>query len=252
MLTQSQIDAYHADGYLLASGLIPDDISAAAEARMWDRMEMDPNDPGTWSTVPDGAHEFAESRGVVIFNALQDPELMACATSSYLSTVSELIGENVDDHPPQAIHTQNLLACNGERKPVKAHVDGIPREHMHRTFPGPFRIASLIYLSDIEPGGGGTAVWPGSHRKIRELAESDPVGYEYLFEFNKDIASLDLGDPIILEPKRGDILFFQHLFGHNGTPNARTRPRFMMRYFCQCDSCFSRWKKTDEWGHWTP
>ena len=72
------------------------------------------------------------------------------------------------------------------------------------------------------------------------------------FDFNKDIPSLDLGDPLIVEPRRGDVLFFQHLFGHNGTANTLRRPRFMMRYFCRCESCFTTWKKTEEWGHWTP
>ena len=252
MLTRSQINSYQTDGYLLASGLIPDDISAAAEARMWSHMEMDPDDPETWSRVPDGAHEYVESRGVVIFNALQDDELMACATPEYMIAVSQLIGESVERHPPQAIHTQNLLKRDIPSQEPRPHVDGIPKEHMHRTFPGPYRIASLIYLSDIEPQGGGTAIWPGSHRKIRELAESDPIQYEYLHEFNKDIPSLDLGDPTIVEPKRGDVLFFQHLLGHNGTANGAIRPRFMIRYFCKCQACFGRWKKTDEWGHWTP
>lgn len=252
MLTQSQIDSYQTDGYLLASGLISDNVSADAEARMWERMEMDPNDPGTWSRVPDGGHEYSESRGVVIFNGLQDSELMACATPDYLTAVSQLIGEHIENHPPQAVHTQNLLQRDTEWQVPRPHVDGIPKEHKHRTFPGPYRIASLVFLSDIEPMGGGTAVWPGSHHKIRELAESDPARYEYLFEFNKDIPSLDLGDPIIVEPRRGDVLFFQHLFGHNGTANVAGRPRFMMRYFCQCESCFGTWKKTDEWGHWTP
>ncbi len=104
MLTQSQIDSYQTDGYLLASGLISDNVSADAEARMWERMEMDPNDPGTWSRVPDGGHEYSESRGVVIFNGLQDSELMACATPDYLTAVSQLIGEHIENHPPQAVH----------------------------------------------------------------------------------------------------------------------------------------------------
>ena len=120
MLTQSQIDSYHRDGYLLASGLIPDSLSAAAEARMWDLMEMDAQDSATWSRLPDGAHEFSESRGVVIFNALQDEDLMACATPAYLAAVSQLIGESVEQHPPQAVHTQNLLQQHTE--PSTLHI----------------------------------------------------------------------------------------------------------------------------------
>lgn len=42
---------------------------------------------------------------------------------------------------------------------------------------------------------------------------------------------LDLGQPVELIPKRGDILFFQHLFAHAGTANIRQTPRFAFRYY---------------------
>lgn len=250
-LTDEQLTQYETDGYLLVSGLMSDDIAEKAEAAMWDLMEMNRDDPQTWTEVPSDA-EYEEKRGVVIFNGVTDPDLLACATPEYLLAVAQLIGEDVETlHPPQAIHTQNLLPMEMQRPTPHAHVDGIPREHMHPTFPGPYRIASLVYLSDIAPNGGGTVVWPGSKQKISALAESDPEKYKYLFDLNKDIPTLDLGEPIELTPKRGDVLFFQHLFGHNGTPNTGARPRLMMRYFCACDAC-GRWKKTDEWNHWTP
>lgn len=252
-LTQAQIDAYHEDGYLLVSGLIPDDVSAKAEAAMWKLMEMDADDPSTWSLLPKSADQYEKRRGVVTFNGVQDPDLMACATKSYLTAVAQLLGEPIGSlHPPEAVHTQNLLQRNLEWELPRAHVDGIPKEHMHKTFPGPYRITSLFYLSDVEHTGGGTCAWPGSHRKIRALAESDAERYTHLHDLNKDIPSLDLGDPIELQPRRGDILFFQHLFGHNGTVNVLPEPRFMMRYFCSCERCYSTWKKVDRWGHWAP
>lgn len=252
-LTLSDLDRYREDGYLLASGLIPDDVSARAEAAMWRLMEMDPDDPSTWSREPGTADEVVDGRGVVIFNGVQDPDLMACATEAFLAAVAQLIDEPIGSlHPPEAVHTQNLVRRDVEWTLPRPHVDGIPKEHMHRTFPGPYRITALLYLSDVEPRGGGTCAWPGSHRRIRELAESDPEKYAYLYDLNKDIPSLDLGDPIELTPRRGDILFFQHLFGHNGTPNVLPKPRFMMRFFCSCPRCFGTWKKVDHWGHWAP
>jgi hypothetical protein len=252
-LSSRQIESYEQDGYLLASGLIPDEISERAEVAMWNLMEMDASDPDTWSRVPEQADEFTESRGVVTFNGVGSSDLMACATDAYLTAVAQLLGEPAGSlHPPEAVHTQNLIQQGGNFKPPHPHVDGIPKEHMHRTFPGPYRITSLIYLSDVEPDGGGTFAWPGSHRKIRKLAETDPDKYEYLYNLNKDIPSLDLGKFIELTPRRGDILFFQHLFGHNGSANTLAKPRFMMRYFCSCEKCYTTWRKVDHWGHWAP
>jgi len=252
-LTDEQITTYSEDGYLLASGLIPDDVSGRAETAMWNLMEMDPAAPETWSCVPETADGYTEGRGVVIFNGVQDPDLMACATDDYLAAVAQLLGEPIGSlHPPEAVHTQNLLQRDVEWRHPNPHVDGIPKEHMHKTFPGPYRITSLFYLSDVDPQGGGTCAWPGSHRKIRELAESDQAKYEHLYDLNKDIPTLDLGDPIELTPRRGDVLFFQHLFGHNGSANILPKPRFMMRFFCSCEKCYNTWKKVGHWGHWAP
>ena len=252
-LTEEQITSYQNSGYLLASDLIPDAVSARAETAMWKLMQMNPDNPETWSRVPDTADEYTESRGVVTFNGVQDPDLMACITDDYLTAVAQLLGEPIGSlHPPEAIHTQNLIQRNADWKLPNPHVDGIPKEHMHKTFPGPYRITSLFYLSDVKHQGGGTCAWPGSHRKIRQLAESDPIKYEHLYDLNKDIPSLDLGDPIELTPKRGDILFFQHLFGHNGSPNSLPKPRFMMRFFCSCEKCYTKWAKVDHCGHWAP
>ena len=86
-------------------------------------------------------------------------------------------------------------------------------------------------------------MWPGSHQKIRALAESDRDTYRHLFDLNKDIPDLDLGEPIELTPPRGDVPFFQHVLGHNRAMNVQARPRFMMRFFCSCEVCV---------GHWTP
>ena len=252
-LSQEQIEQYHKDGYLLVSGLIPEDVVVRAESAMWRLMDMDADDPTTWNRVPSDADEYVEGRGVVIFNGVTDPDLMACASESYLTVVAQLLGEPVGSlHPPEAVHTQNLLRRDVAWSLPRPHVDGIPKEHMHRTFPGPYRIASLVYLSDTEHRGGNTFAWPRSHTRIRKLAESDPVAYEHLYDLNKDVPSLDLGEPIELQPRRGDILFFQHLFGHNGSANILSKPRFMMRYFCSCDRCYSTWSKVDDWGHWTP
>ena len=252
-LSEDQLAFYRQNGYLLASGLISAPIAARAEAAMWKLMGMDAADASTWLTVPETADQYNEARGVVICNGLQDPDLMACATDDYLTAVAQLLGEPIGSlHPPEAIHTQNLLGRPGQWTMPQPHVDGIPKEHMHKTFPGPYRITRLLYLSDIEPHGGGTCAWPGSHRKIRALAVSDPVKYEHLYDLNKDIPSLDLGAGIELAPKRGDILFFQHLFGHNGSANTAAKPRFMMRFFCSCEKCYTTWRKVAHWGHWAP
>ena len=174
-LTAKQLQQYNTDGYLLASGLIPGLVTKKAEKAMWNLMKVDPNDIQTWDRIPQET-EHSETRRIGIYYGIQDSDLLSCATPEYILATAQLISEPVGNiHPPQAIHTQNLLPVATNWRWPKAHVDGIPKEHMHkaRTVPDP----SLVFLSDVEPRGGGTIVWPKSHRKIRELAESDPEKY---------------------------------------------------------------------------
>ena len=80
ILNEQQRTQYEVDGYLLASGLISDIVAEKAEKSMWELMEMDPDNPQTWSNIPTSAnHE--KSRNIVIYNGIQMPELLACATS---------------------------------------------------------------------------------------------------------------------------------------------------------------------------
>eukprot|EP01052_Picozoa_sp_SAG31_P016814 SAG31_NODE_1128_length_9755_cov_4.535004_3_plen_232_part_00 len=192
--------------------------------------------------------------GLVVTNGVQQPNIMATASESFLSAMAQLLGKDTVPRP-QAAHTQHKLPRPGAaRPPPQPHVDGIPKEQMNKVFPGPYRVTALLFLSDVDgTKGGGTAVWPQSHKKIRQLAESDPIEYEYLWRLTQDVPTIEgLGDPITLVPQRGDVLFFQHLFGHNGTPNTSQSVRLCLRFFCSCNSCINAWRKTEAWGHWCP
>jgi hypothetical protein len=268
--------AYHRDGYLVVSGLLSPQIAERAERTMWALCGLDPKaPPESWLQWGPPAPEVAaaekvswhprndvssymkheEDRGNLQTNGLQNADLMACATPRYLGAMAQLLGVPPDEmHPPQAVHTQNLLPRPGaERGEVRPHVDGIPKEHNHSTFPGPFNITSLLFMNDTQgEEGGGTRVWPGSASKILALAESDREKYEKLWRLVQDVPKLELDEPVQLIPNRGDVLFWSHLLGHNGTPNTGTVPRLCLRFFCSCEDCFARWKKTEEWGHWAP
>lgn len=251
MLSDEQMARYEQDGYVLVSGLLSDDVMDRAEVAMWRVLEMDRDDSSTWTRIPEGV-EYNENRGLIAHYGVEDPDLVACATPDFMKAVAQLIGEDVDDlHVPQAVQTQNLFRVEGAPSWPGPHVDGIPKENALKTFPGPFRIAVIVYLSDVAPNGGGTVGWPGSHRKIRALAESDSEKYELLYNLNPDVKTLDLGDPIELLPKRGDVLFFQHLWAHGAPVNRLDKPRLALRFFCGCEAC-RRWKKAGKWSFWTP
>jgi len=251
MLNPRQLADYQKQGYLLVEGLIPDQVSRKAMNKLWSILEMQPGQSESWKNVPKLAN--VQSYRNLIDITTTDADLLACCTPEFMQASSQLTDDpSVSTHYPNGINTINVFPsekwwCG------KAHIDGIElggKKH-RRSLPGPLRIVVLTFLSDTKSKGGGTMVWPQSHHKIRALAESDSEKYHYLTDLHNDVHSLNLGDSIELQPKRGDVLFFQHMFAHAGTANISQIPRFAFRYLCTCRSC-ERWTHSAEWNLWTP
>ena len=98
MLSQAQLAQYDRDGYVMVSGLIPEETIAAAEAAMWSVLGMDRDDPASWSPLPDNADGVTTvaSQGVVEQFGLKDPALMACYTPAFYEAQSQLARKNED------------------------------------------------------------------------------------------------------------------------------------------------------------
>jgi ectoine hydroxylase-related dioxygenase (phytanoyl-CoA dioxygenase family) len=86
----------------------------------------------------------------------------------------------------------------------------------------------MTFLNDVAPHGGGTVVWPGSHLKIERLANSDPSRYEMMWVLNQELDRADIGDPVELTPKRGDVLLYHYLCAHAGSQNTSDHPRLAL------------------------
>jgi phytanoyl-CoA dioxygenase PhyH len=217
MLTEEQTRAYEEAGYLLVSGLIPPEISAAAEAAMWQVIGVRPDDPASWSDRPRGHQAF------------DSPEILACYVPEYLAAAAQLAGDDpATFRPPRQAYAINVFPQEGPWEWPRPHIDHAIKEHGHKTFPRAFRIAAMTYLSDVSPHGGGTVVWPGSHRKIEALARRDPERYAMMWALGQALREIDLGPPVELTPRRGDVLFYHYLCAHAGSANTLARPRLAL------------------------
>lgn len=245
-LSKEQIAQYDKDGCLLVSGLIPEDIAERAEAAMWECIGMDASaPPSSWEGAPGG---------IRLYN---DVDLVNCYTPEYLAASAHLADADpttfskTDTHPktycaPDFLEAEksnedltrffrwdcayviNVFPTKGDWVLQEPHIDHSLPEHHHKTFPAVFRIGTLTYLSDVGHHGGGTVVWPGSHQKIEAIAKVAPARYAYRDALSRDMLTMQLGEPIELEPRRGDVLFLHHLCAHAGSPNLSNRPRFAL------------------------
>ena len=256
MLSQEQLTQYDRDGYVLVSGLIPEETIANAEAAMWSVLGVDRDDPALWSPLPDETDgvKTIVSQGVVEHFGVQDPALLACCTPAFYEVQSQLARENAgafhcQKPQPEGIWARSVFPVSKDWDYSNGHVDGGHRPF--NVFPGSFRVSSLTYLDSGVAQGGGTAVWPGSHRKLSKAAVQNSDRYQMLSDFKKPQQRFGLGEPIELRPSRGDVLFFHYLLVHSGSLNTSNKPRFAFRLMCTCDAC-RIWEKYGKWNIWMP
>ena len=231
ILTQEQIAQFEQDEYALLSGVVPEETAREGEAAMWATMEMDSKDPETWTEVPEGLEDNLKNDRVQQFGCT-DPKILACYGDDLLTALSELTGRDRSSiHSPGGVLIWNTFPCKEEWGHLKPHFDGgTNREKFNVTFPLKESINSILFLSDVEHKGGGTFAWPGTDRMFRDLANSNPEKYNYLWDLNSDMHLLDIGTGIELTPKCGDILFYNGFLVHSGSKNVRSMPRLACRH----------------------
>jgi hypothetical protein len=216
-LTPQQLAQYDRDGYLLVSGLIPEDVAAAAEAAMWRAIGATPGDPASWADKTYG-HE-----------RIDDPAVVAVYTPEFRAAAAALTGDDVSTIDlPDSGYAINVYPQQAEWKWPHPHIDHAIKEDGHKTFPRAFRVATMTFLNDVPLHGAGTVVWPGSHHRLEALAKSDPYHYGMMWVLNQELERADLGLPVELTPKRGDVLFYHYLCAHAGSMNTSYRPRFAL------------------------
>ena len=102
-LSPDQVEQYRRDGYLLVSGLIPDDAAARAEEAMWRCIGCDPeNPPPSWEVVPGDLRLY------------NDPDLKNCFTPDLLAAAAQITGDDLStfsksDTHPKTWHTATYL-----------------------------------------------------------------------------------------------------------------------------------------------
>ncbi len=259
MLSTAQIEQFEEEGYLLLSNLISKEIIEKAEHAMWNTLGMDTDHPDTWDQVQRPfltnfyIENMAHERRIELFGVTH-PDLLECCTPDYLTILNQLaerypsIPHCKSDHP-DAIWAMNQFPISAEWKITSPHLDGYSRDL--RLDPGSFRASSLTYLTDANSHQGTTVIWPEGPERIREFRKQNPNLSNKIRTMLTHLPQIDLGEPMEVVAKQGDVLFFHHLLPHTGTINACSSPRFAIRYMCLCFEC-RPWQKRGEWNIWMP
>ncbi len=94
---------YDREGYLLVSGLIPEETVARAERAMWRCMGASHRSRESWTTLGPRPR------------LMKDPCLAACYTDEHLCVAAQLARDDVASFlRPAATHTLNVVPETGE------------------------------------------------------------------------------------------------------------------------------------------
>jgi ectoine hydroxylase-related dioxygenase (phytanoyl-CoA dioxygenase family) len=209
-LNPQQIQSYVNDGFLL----LPDVIGSKTVERA--RQVLTRN--------------IARTSENPYHTLLTDPAVSACFNKKVCDAAAQLVGVRKKFVPPLTIYTVTVFPTAKPWQWPTPHIDHAKEEDAHQTFPPPFRIGCMVYLTDIQPHSGATIVWPCSHRRLEELAKSNTERYKYLVSVFRDMVELDLGSPKEIIARAGDVLFYQYLLAHSGSANSGASPRFALNH----------------------
>lgn len=221
LLSPTQREQFIRDGYLVVSGLIPNEIVHQTRDAICASMNVSLTDSVTW---PDASHNL----GMDCVKAT-----LSCRTEAMDDVAQALIGpqlwremclSSVLDKQGKSPYIRGFIPVlvyprAGEKRfdptqynSTSYHVDGI---HFVSLYPEKILLVALVYLTDTAEYGGATAVVPGSHRQIFEhwQARGELPTPENILE------GLDFAPPIAVPGRASDVIFMHHLTAHSGSTN---------------------------------
>lgn len=219
-LTRRQAEQFVTDGYVVIPEVFPRETAERLLPLVWERLPEDREDRSTWQRA-----------GTVLEEIIEGPAVEEMFTRRYVDALDDLLGEGRWRGPLSGLGFLPIRFAGFAEPPWTPpdkgwHLDG---NHFHHRLCSPEQAAvGIELLTDIDPGGGGTAVKPGSHRfAARVLADAEPDG----------LAVRELGPPIQqatahlegveLTGRAGDVIVMHPHLVHAASANTSDRVRII-------------------------
>lgn len=252
-LSDEEVAFFKTWGYLILRRVLDPALLARARARLWDAAppSMRRDDPGSW-VGPIAAAEEDDSRENHRkgyrwqYRAIGDEPWMIDLlprNASVHAAAEQLLGVGQLQEPTGVRGIYCTLPSGG--------VDlGAPHCHVDAH---PFHLGAVAYIDDVEPGGGGFRVWPGSHRVFfRDFT----TGYckEPTADYEPDRERLSQDPGVDCHGRAGDVVFWHHRLGHMAAHNHTRRIRQAVLYDYRrrdLEQVQELPPPADMWAHWS-
>jgi hypothetical protein len=167
IFTDKQVADFIEDGFLVLENAFDRDVALQCQDFLWSQIDQKKDDPSTWT---EHMFRLKENYNQAPFDKIPNQRI----DDAYADLAGE--GRFIS---PKDFGWWIVLFPGYYKPPWKDlggwHVDGSQfHHHLNSKDQG---LLNLYMFSDVKPGGGGTAVWPGSHRATaRMLREAEPQG----------------------------------------------------------------------------
>ena len=222
ILSPAQVEEFVERGYTLVRDAFSAETARQARAALWKRLALSPDDPAGW-TRP--MMHIRESYAEGPFGAIW--------TERLLSAIADLAGAGRFKRPTSVGWWP--VAFPGFDKPPWTppdsgwHIDGI--QFHHHVDSADQGLLPILIFSEIEPGGGGTAVSVGSHKiTARILAEAEPDGL-VVGELTRRVNAHPRQTVAEVTGMPGEAALLHPFMLHARSPNTGSRVRFI------CNPC---------------
>jgi hypothetical protein len=216
VLSPEQATSFLEQGFVVVREAFHRDTAAQLLPHVWARVEEHPTDRSTWKRA-----------GTQIESIIHDGPIADLFTPRFCGSLDDLLGSGRWWTRRDGIGWVVLRfpdSSTSWQVPATGwHVDGI---HFHHHLTSPEQgLVGIEMLTDIEPGGGGTAVRVGSHKVVaRLLHEAEPEGLPYarmraIAESLQDLPAVEVTG------RAGDVLWMHPFMVHARSPNTRDTVR---------------------------
>ena len=225
MLTDTQIDHFKAEGYVILSGFFATAQIEAWHDIFWTHVGARADEPKTWpdSYVIDGLALDPVPGGL--------PPMQA---------IIEQLSGGMFGGGGGSMLIQWPKPDQDWQLPGNGHIDG----YGPGGWSGGFMLGATTYLEDVEARGGAFIYWPQSHLSTQEYFREFPEQIDGSFHERDDweerkwaiFSDRSPQGPLEFVGAAGDLILWHAFLCHTGSANVNSRPR---------QAVFSRWHRSD-------
>jgi hypothetical protein len=238
ILSEQDIRFFEENGYVVLSGLVPQENLGPVIEATWDFLGMDPDNPEDWYREPlsiDGLVEMYHHQSM--WNNRQHPDIYYA--------FADILGT---DKLWVSFDRASLKRPTNPKYPEWDYEGFIHWDIDTSALPTELRVQGVLTLADTDSEQGGFQCVPGMHLGLEEWVKTQPPDQN---PFKPDLTGRKIRK---VAAKAGDLIIFNARLPHGSSQNRSDKPRFaqyITMFLAEEENAELRQSRIDLWQNRT-